>query len=58
MTLYRGKPCRHGHKNGLRYSTSRACRDCVISRARAMRRLATWLRRMERAREVDVDMNC
>jgi hypothetical protein len=58
LPLYRGKPCRHGHMNGLRYSSSRACRDCVIERARMVRQSLTLARRRERASEIDIDCNC
>jgi hypothetical protein len=58
LPLYRGNPCRHGHANGLRYSSSRACRDCVIERARMVRKRLTFERRVARAQEVDVDLSC
>ena len=55
-STYRGSPCAYGHVK--RYKSSRNCVTCSVARARAMRRLATWVRRMERSREVDVDMTC
>ncbi len=27
--FYIGKPCRNGHSSGVRYTSTRACRDCV-----------------------------
>ena len=52
--LYRGKPCRHGHKNGLRYSSTRGCRDCTIERARMERKRLTTARRFERAQMMEL----
>lgn len=54
---YRGAPCCHGHEDGVRYVSTRACYDCIelvsIYRTRAVRKRDRERKRQQRARARD-----
>lgn len=57
LRYYRGAPCCHGHEDGVRYVSTRACYECVelvsIYRTRAVRKRDRERKRQQRERARD-----
>lgn len=57
LRFYRGAPCCHGHDEGLRYTSTRRCYECIelvsIYRTRAVRKRDRERKRQQRARARD-----
>jgi hypothetical protein len=50
LPFYKGATCQHGHKEGLRYTSTRACRECRELQAMARTKNARKADRTRKAR--------